>query len=85
MSKEFDDFMKTMERLEAPRISLQDAANAVCGFLPSGFIVRLGMENGAAWVELVGSDGNKTDIDGGGSSLYEQLNEAVSIACGFDC
>ena len=62
--------------------------------LPAGYIIHLGMENGAAWVEVIYGtfraehiypDGVKEfgfadDIDGADQSLAEQIQEAINLA-----
>lgn len=62
---------------------MEETINKICGQLPEGFIVNIGMENGAAWVELITPEGLIRDIDGGGQTITEQLNEALCMANGF--
>jgi len=62
---------------------MEEIINKICGRLPDGFMINLHMENGAAWVELITPSGMIDDIDGGGETLVEQLNEALCIATGF--
>jgi hypothetical protein len=62
---------------------MEEIINKICGQLPEGFMINLGMENGAAWVELIQPSGMTIDIDGGDSTITEQLNEALCMANGF--
>lgn len=53
--------------------------------LPDGYVINLGVENGAAWVELLYPDGINefgfADLtDGGSRTLAEQIKYAVDIA-----
>lgn len=53
--------------------------------LPSGYIINLGMENGAAWVELLRPDSTREyglaeTIDGVDRTLAEQIKDALDIA-----
>jgi hypothetical protein len=57
--------------------------------LPAGYIINLGMENGAAWVELLRPDntmeyGLADTIDGGDRTLAEQIEYAVKLAIADD-
>ena len=60
-----------------------EVINKICGQLPDGFMINLCMENGAAWVELITPSSITKDIDGGGQTIIEQLNDALCIATGF--
>ena len=52
--------------------------------LPQGYAINLGMENGAAWVELIRPESREygfgDDIDGADRTLAEQIKCAVDIA-----
>lgn len=66
-------------------MDLMEAINNACRDLPIGYTVHLGMENGAAWVELSWPDrikefGFSDNIDGADRTLAEQIEYAVSIA-----
>lgn len=55
--------------------------NEVCGELPLGWELRLGMERGAAWVELVNPEGDTVDLpDSADLSIEEQVREALGVA-----
>lgn len=62
-------------------MTLQDAANAVCGHVPHGYLVLLCMENGSAFVIV--NDPHDFDValpDSSDKSLAEQINDAVRAA-----
>ena len=64
-------------------ISLQDAANVMCGQLPPGYIVHLAMENGAAWVMLFNDEGEEMVLpDAADKSIARQLGDALVVALG---
>lgn len=55
--------------------------NEVCGELPLGWELRLCMERGAAWVELVNPEGDAVDLpDAADLSIEEQIREALGVA-----
>ena len=57
-----------------------DIINKVCKELPTGFEIRLYMENGAAWIEMFYLRCT-VDYDPGDSSLLsKQLEEALNFA-----
>ena len=65
-------------------MDLMQAINNAARDLPDGYIINLGMENGAAWVELIRPDskefGFADNIDGADRTLAEQIKYAVDIA-----
>lgn len=65
-------------------MELDEAVELAAKDLPDGYIINLGMENGAAWVELIRPDskefGFADDIDGADRTLAEQIKYAVDIA-----
>ena len=60
---------------------MNKAIQKICGEINDDFIVHLHMENGAAWVTLedVVME-TEIQIDGGGLTLEQQLNEALETA-----
>jgi len=65
----------------AETMTLADAANAVCGHVPHGYLVLLCMENGAAFVMLSDPQGIDVAIpDTADKTLAEQINDAVRAA-----
>ena len=65
--------------------SFDDTINRACGHLPHGLILSLHMENGAAWVTLDTADGvNLALPDSADCTIYEQLNDALCAANGFE-
>jgi len=48
--------------------------------LPEGFVVRLGVENGSAWVELYDNDTEVTLPDSTDRSISQQLTDALWMA-----
>lgn len=59
-------------------MSLWDTVNKVCKDLPTGYIIKLGMENGSAWIECYDYDGNEIELpDSTDKSLQAELNDAL--------
>jgi hypothetical protein len=68
-----------------PGESLQSIANKVCAHTPEGWVIRLGIEHGAAWVEAENQDGNPVELpDSADKALTEQLNDALCVANGWE-
>ncbi len=66
---------------ETHATALLAAANEICRDIPTGYEIRLCMENGAAWVTLHNSDGDLIELpDAADKTLAEQLNDAVHAA-----
>ena len=62
-------------------MSLWNTINMLCDKLPKGFIVKIGMENGSAWVELYDPEGNELELpDSTDKNLGLQLADALSTA-----
>ena len=65
-------------------MDLDEGVELAAEDLPDGYIINLGMENGAAWVELIRPDskefGFADDIDGADRTLADQIKCAVDIA-----
>ena len=65
-------------------IDLMQAVENAARDLPGHYCINLGMENGAAWVELVRPESKEfgfgDDIDGADRTLAEQIKYAVDIA-----
>jgi len=65
-------------------MELNEAVELAAKDLPDGYIINLGMENGAAWVELIRPDskefGFADNVDGADRTLAEQIKYAVDIA-----
>jgi len=65
-------------------IDLIQAIDNAARDLPDGYSINLGVENGAAWVELVRPESKESglgeDIDGADRTLVEQIKYAVDIA-----
>lgn len=65
-------------------MDIEQLANAACKHLPEGYIASLQMENGAAWVELHGPEGEKLNLpDSADKDLVDQFNDAIAVANGF--
>ncbi len=65
--------------------TLEQVIDNACRDLPKGYVIRLGMENGAAWVELRRTKGFEVwNIDGGGEGLVAEIAEAVETAIKYD-
>lgn len=58
--------------------SVQTVANRICEEMPTGYEMRLHMENGAGWVEL--SSTNKDWIDFEGDTILDAINKALELA-----
>ena len=64
--------------------ALQAIANRVCQHCPSGYVISLCMEDGAAWVQLdKGRAGFVGLPDAADKTLLEQLNDALCVANGW--
>lgn len=75
--------MSLEDMMDLGPIPAHMVANRVCEQLPEGYQIRVVMENGAAWVELIGVDDNCVELpDAADKSLDEQINDAVCVACG---
>ena len=59
--------------------NIQGAIELAAYDLPAGYTIHLGIENGAAWVDLT-RGGHGVDIDGADMTLAEQIDFAVSLA-----
>ena len=66
-------------------LSVQEIANTVAQFLPDGYEIRLCLERGAAHVELWAGCGDIDVLlpDATDKSLYQQINDALCVACGW--
>lgn len=70
--------------MERGPIPAHVVANRVCRDLPDGYQLRIVMEQGSAWVELIDADGNYVDLpDESCKSIDERVNDAVCVACGL--
>ena len=67
-------------------MDLLDIANMVCRDLPEGYVANLGMEKGAAWVELLDVPDHVSIPlpDSTDKTLEEQLKDAVAVAVGLE-
>ena len=70
--------------LEESTMSLLNTIDMACGKLPEGWVVRLCMENGAAWVSCTDSHGWDMKLDPTDKTLQEQITEAVKAAIAYD-
>jgi hypothetical protein len=61
-------------------MSLWNTINKLCRDLPEGYIVKLGMENGAAWVEAYFHDDEIDLPDSTDKNLQQELIDAL-IEC----
>ena len=69
------------QMVEGQAEELLAAVNRACEFLPVGHMMNLGMENGAAWVELFDEDGNSIELpDSADTNLIEQIDAAIAAA-----
>ena len=61
-------------------MSLWNTVNQLAEKLPEGYVVKLGIENGSAWVELF-DELNEIDLpDSTDRNLQEQLTDALTTA-----
>lgn len=64
--------------------SVKDVANTVAQFLPLGYTLSLRVERDEAWVEV--TDPREVPVplpDAADKSLYQQINDALCVACGW--
>ena len=61
------------------KCTLEENINRAAHELPEGWIIEIGVENGAGWVNLNTPDGNSVDVSGAGT-ITEQVSEAIAYA-----
>jgi hypothetical protein len=62
-------------------MSLWNTINKVCRDLPNGYIIKLGMENGSAWVELYDDQNREIELpDSTDKNLQFELSDALKQA-----
>ena len=60
---------------------MENIINKICQQIPPGHVIKLHMENGAAWVSLVNAnDDDITLPDSADMTIIEQLNDALCVA-----
>ena len=59
---------------------MEDAIDQVCKDLPEGWLITLGMERGAAWVNVNDPDGCDIKLDSTDESLIDQLISGLEFA-----
>lgn len=79
--------MRAAERIaavkanQAQQCRLNEVANEVCGSIPEGFELRVCMERGAGWIELLDAAADRIELpDAADKSLDLQVHEAVKAA-----
>lgn len=64
--------------------ALQDFLNLAARHIPDGYRILIGVENGAAWVNLQNDDEDYLALpDSADKSIVEQVNDALAVANGF--
>lgn len=59
-------------------MTLDEALQKAAGVLPHGYMIHVGVERGAAWIELYNPDGDEINFDSSpDKTLAEQLNDAI--------
>ena len=73
------------EYIDSITTNVSALAERVCMHLKEGYQIKLCMENGAAWVELVNPHGGFPTLpDTSDKELIEQINDALCVANGWD-
>lgn len=63
---------------------LQEIANKTCRDVKPGYVISLRMENGAAWVELIGPSGHEITLpDAADKTIEQQINDAIEASYSF--
>lgn len=76
--------IQAVETERAGQLYVLDMAGQACTHLPDGFELRLCMEQGAAWVELLNPDSDSVALpDAADKCLETQVNDAITMAKGF--
>ncbi len=60
--------------------ALEAAFKEAAEHLPVGWIVKLCVENGAAWVELLSPDDEEIDVDTADLTLTAVIQKAISLS-----
>ena len=60
-------------------MSLELATGLAARDLPEGYVIRLCVEKGAAWVEVTSPGGSVVPIDGTDLELFEQMLAALKL------
>jgi hypothetical protein len=63
-------------------MTLDEALQRAARDLPDGWLIQVGVERGAAWIELHNPDGDGVNFDSSpDKTLAEQLDDAIVEAC----